>query len=567
MTQDSSKSTANPACAADGAPGSGSDRPPDNVRLHRPVLFAILVLIGGVIIWGYCGLWYDAYLNESAQLQVDSVISTMSGDISLTLNDRLDIVDEIEGMYLTSQLRNDTFSDIFSESAPVIMDERAQSGVITFGLLDSTSRILEYPSLAEVSESDRRSLDAITRKGHMERSVSHGTSPNLMMSDPVMFRKEIWSLVAWKSIPGITATPAYAFVVLDLDKLFSRAVTSRYPEGNQVLDIAIRTENGDILYGPPSVFSSDPVTERILLHPQMWEIGAVPRDGWRSLTMFPRVLFIFGSFAIVLLCALITYTLVDRQDQLKILVRERTNELENRNYYLKIEIEERQKAQAAANSANAKLNLLYSITRHDILNQLTALQGYLQLLLMKGDIDDKSKEYIKNGLNVADIIEEQITFTKDYEDLGVKSPQWQDVSATIKKATSGFLGIEIRISDLNGLEMYSDALLGKVFYNLAENAIRHGGYVTTIQVHCEKEGDDVVLVWSDNGIGIPDDMKEKMFERGVGKHTGLGMFLVREILAITGIVIRETGTQGFGARFEIILKKKDYRFPASSDRL
>ena len=62
--------------------------------------------------------------------------------------------------------------------------------------------------------------------------------------------------------------------------------------------------------------------------------------------------------------------------------------------------------------------------------------------------------------------------------------------------------------------------------------------------------------------GIAAEEKEKIFERGFGKNTGFGLFLVREILSISGITIRETGTEGEGARFEISVPKGSYRLPA-----
>lgn len=63
--------------------------------------------------------------------------------------------------------------------------------------------------------------------------------------------------------------------------------------------------------------------------------------------------------------------------------------------------------------------------------------------------------------------------------------------------------------------------------------------------------DDTKIVWEDNGTGIPDEEKEQIFHRGYGKNTGLCLFLVREILSITGMMITETGSFGTGARFEI----------------
>ena len=62
----------------------------------------------------------------------------------------------------------------------------------------------------------------------------------------------------------------------------------------------------------------------------------------------------------------------------------------------------------------------------------------------------------------------------------------------------------------------------------------------------------MVITFSDDGVGIPDDQKEKVFLQGFGKHTGLGMYLARAILSITGITIKETGECGKGARFEMV---------------
>jgi signal transduction histidine kinase len=70
----------------------------------------------------------------------------------------------------------------------------------------------------------------------------------------------------------------------------------------------------------------------------------------------------------------------------------------------------------------------------------------------------------------------------------------------------------------------------------------------------------MLIVVEDNGVGIPVDDKEKIFEKGFGKNTGYGLFLVREILAITGLTIRETGFSGTGARFEIRVPEEGYRF-------
>ncbi len=70
---------------------------------------------------------------------------------------------------------------------------------------------------------------------------------------------------------------------------------------------------------------------------------------------------------------------------------------------------------------------------------------------------------------------------------------------------------------------------------------------------------DLVVTFEDDGDGIGAKDKERLFERGFGKNTGLGLFLSREILSITGITITENGEPGKGARFELAVPAGQYR--------
>jgi len=158
-------------------------------------------------------------------------------------------------------------------------------------------------------------------------------------------------------------------------------------------------------------------------------------------------------------------------------------------------------------------------------------------------------------------IRSQIEFTRDYQDLGVRAPQWFSVEPLVTAAARALRQNRIRIvTDLNKTSVYADPLLSMVFYNLLENTVRHGKTVTTVRVTAVPDGGGARITWEDDGIGIPAAHKERIFERGFGSHTGLGLFLVREILSITGMGIRETGTPGRGARFEILVPEGCARF-------
>jgi signal transduction histidine kinase len=100
-----------------------------------------------------------------------------------------------------------------------------------------------------------------------------------------------------------------------------------------------------------------------------------------------------------------------------------------------------------------------------------------------------------------------------------------------------------------------------VFYTLLENALRHGETVTTIEFSCSVLPEGLVVTYQDDGAGVQGEHKEAIFQRKYFRHTGFGLFLSRTILGITGMTIRETGTYGKGARFEILVPVGAYRFP------
>ncbi|MDV2481316.1 response regulator [Methanoculleus sp. Wushi-C6] len=212
-------------------------------------------------------------------------------------------------------------------------------------------------------------------------------------------------------------------------------------------------------------------------------------------------------------------------------------------------------------AANRKMHLLSSITRHDILNQLTVLQGYLGLTRDQ-TADPVLLGYLDRQETAIEFIRRQIAFTQDYQDLGVRAPEYQDLGDCIARAAKGLALDLILLAGVDGVEVYADPMLEKVFYNIFENTLRYAGPAPTVRVGCSRQDGGQVVVVEDDGPGIPAGEKEKIFARGFGRNTGLGLFLVREILATTGIVIHETGEAGRGARFELLVPERNWQVRA-----
>lgn len=228
------------------------------------------------------------------------------------------------------------------------------------------------------------------------------------------------------------------------------------------------------------------------------------------------------------------------------------------------DITDQKRAENALQQTNKKLNLLSGITRHDIINQIFTLKGYLALSKKSLGNPEQLSEYISKEERVAATIERQIAFTKEYQDLGVKEPVWQSIETCMKNAVLSLPLRDIRVNILTAdLEVYADPLLEKVFYNLTDNALRYGGpSMKTITVSVHESEESIVIRFEDDGAGISSDDKKRLFERGFGRNTGLGLFLSREILAITGSTITETGESGTGARFEITVPAGMWRMAA-----
>lgn len=211
--------------------------------------------------------------------------------------------------------------------------------------------------------------------------------------------------------------------------------------------------------------------------------------------------------------------------------------------------------------SHKKLSLLNNIIRHDILNTVTGLIG-LEDMAAAQVTDEKVSRLLSDMKETTGRIRRQIAFTGDYQRIGVKAPQWQELSLCIIQAKEAVSCGKVRIGipQAESFAICADPMLEKVFYNLLDNALRYGGEkLSRIVFEARVEGPGLLITCEDDGQGVPAADKEKIFQSGFGKNTGQGLFLAREILGISKITIRETGTPGSGARFEIAVPEGAWR--------
>ena len=218
------------------------------------------------------------------------------------------------------------------------------------------------------------------------------------------------------------------------------------------------------------------------------------------------------------------------------------------------------KSQKALERVRKKLNLLNMVTFQDIQNAVYMLSGYLSI--MKLDVTDKTQDqYLGKSEGLSKKISDTLNFAKNYQDMGMKPPRWQNVGHVFTMAISHLPPLEMsRTISVGNLEIYADPLLESAIFLLVKNVLDHAAGVTEITLRYEDNPRGITLIFEDNGPGIPEERKMEIFEHDFGKNSGLGLLFCRETLSITDITIAETGVPGKGARFEMSVPEGSYRF-------
>ncbi|MGD0817145.1 MAG: PAS domain S-box protein [Methanomassiliicoccales archaeon] len=224
-----------------------------------------------------------------------------------------------------------------------------------------------------------------------------------------------------------------------------------------------------------------------------------------------------------------------------------------------LDITERKDSEMKVAIANRKLTLLGDLTSHDVKNRLSAMSGLLQLAEMKAN-DPQLRTYLSKASKLAVDIAGHMDFTKEYQKLGSQEATWISLAQECFSTRSGLDLGNIQLDcGLYGVEIFADPMVPKGFRNIIENAAKHGEHVTKITVSYQETDGGMSLIFEDNGIGIADAEKKMIFEWGYKNRMGHGLHFVSEMLAITGMSIKETGEYGKGARFEVFVPNGSYR--------
>jgi len=226
------------------------------------------------------------------------------------------------------------------------------------------------------------------------------------------------------------------------------------------------------------------------------------------------------------------------------------------------DITEEEKVKSALVQANGILSLVQSVNRHDLMNDMTALAGYLELIKPESE---KDKERLERAKKVLMRMSQRLERLKDISRSDNRN-DWQSAKnaflGAMRDLDIGKINVETR---LEGLEVRSSSMLERIFYTFIDNTLRHGGQVGSICVGFKQDGGACVIYYQDDGAGVPEAEKERIFERGFGKNTGMGLYLSMEIARMNGMNIVENGTDG--AKFELTIPEGGWRLEVRTDDL
>ncbi len=209
---------------------------------------------------------------------------------------------------------------------------------------------------------------------------------------------------------------------------------------------------------------------------------------------------------------------------------------------------------------------------HDVANSLAVASGYLQLIAQAGIADAKSARWLEKALASLDGSARLVDTVRRVHSLGSAPGTSVDLDDILTEVIEQVLpkreGVEIMYSGMHDAIVTGTGLFPDLFINLIDNAVKHSGGKVNIVVTvrpCYLQGMEYARVdIADNGPGIPDNIKGRLFARGERGITrapghGMGLFLVSNIVAEAGgriwVEDRIPCDHTRGARFVVLLPR------------
>jgi len=230
------------------------------------------------------------------------------------------------------------------------------------------------------------------------------------------------------------------------------------------------------------------------------------------------------------------------------------------------DITSRVQAEHALKAANNKISILSQISSDHLHRSVDEIIESVDEADARCS-DAGTHTYFERIRTLAWNVVRQLFLAESYKDLGAVPPVWMSVQKSLE--TSRFPSDDKTVSIrcwTGRLEVYADPLFADVLTHLLDNSLRHSaGRLKNIIVTYHETPLGLDLSVRDDGAGIPAEKKQQLFEYDAEGNAGIGLFICRQIVEVTGMTIQETGTEGSGVQFVIHVPPGSYRIEGTGD--
>jgi two-component system OmpR family sensor kinase len=266
----------------------------------------------------------------------------------------------------------------------------------------------------------------------------------------------------------------------------------------------------------------------------------------------------------------------------RLVERDKSTEIGRLNASLNSMLDSVDDAMTSRNNTVDQMRRFVSDASHELRTPLVTLRGYAELyrigaLKKKADIDEAMQRIESESLRMTELVENLLALARMDESAPLAKQQTNLVElASISARDSAAIGSKnkIVIVDIDGKKLAKDAVvmaavdassMRQVLTNLLVNAAKFSKPRGQIEIALAESSGRVVLEVRDHGEGIPEALREKVFERffradnSRNRETGgsgLGLSIVKNIVTRHGGEIKALETPGGGATFRVTLPTK-----------
>ncbi|MGE0402583.1 MAG: PAS domain S-box protein [Kofleriaceae bacterium] len=235
--------------------------------------------------------------------------------------------------------------------------------------------------------------------------------------------------------------------------------------------------------------------------------------------------------------------------------------------------EELSAAREAAETASAAKSEFLSSMSHELRTPLNAILGFAQLLERdrKNPLDtrqlDRLQHVLRGGEHLLKLIDDVLDLSKieaggitiSLEPVAV-TPLIEEVISTLEPmATRAQIKLEATLGTELPLVLADRTRLSQILMNFGSNAIKYGRAGGWTSFRVEKRARTLRLSVKDNGLGIPENKRHKIFEpfqragqeAGPIEGTGIGLTISKRLAELMNGSVGFTSTEGVGSEFWI----------------